>query len=113
MFHLFKTFLESGILVSDMSTFWEETDGRAKQDMCALAIYSMTVISYSHGIISDCAINAQGIGKNVVDGLNAKDKHYLKGKMELVGKLVSNYTTKIDTEYLKILSHSSLWRYVV
>ena len=43
----------------------------------------------------DRAINAPGHGKNVVDGFNKTDKHYLKGEMELIGKLVSNDTTKI------------------
>ena len=32
----------------------------------------------------DRAINAPGHGKNVVDGLNAKDKLYLKGKWNLL-----------------------------
>ena len=43
----------------------------------------------------DCAINVQWHGKNVVDGLNATEKRYLKGKMELMGKLESNNTTNI------------------
>ena len=33
--------------------------------------------------------------KNVVDGLNATDKHYLKGGMEIICKLGSNGTTNI------------------
>ena len=32
---------------------------------------------------------------NVVDGINATYKHYLKDKMEIIGKLGSNDTTKI------------------
>ena len=43
----------------------------------------------------DRAVNAKGHGNNVVDGLNTTDKRYLKGKMELIGKLASNYTTNI------------------
>ena len=43
----------------------------------------------------DLAINAPVLGNNVVDGLNTTDKHYLKGEMELIGKLVSKYNTKI------------------
>ena len=57
MFHIFKTFLESGILVSGVSTVWEDKNGCAKQYMCALAVYLMTVLSSSYGIIIDCAIN--------------------------------------------------------
>ena len=56
MFHLIKNF-ESGILVTGMSTVLEETDGCAKQYRCALAVYLMTVLSSSYGIIMDCSIN--------------------------------------------------------
>ena len=55
----------------------------------------MTVLSSSHGIIMDCAINAPGHGNNFFDGINATGKRYLKGKMELIGKLASNDTSKI------------------
>ena len=65
--------------MSGMSTVWEYTNGCAKQYMCALAIYLITVLSSSYGVIMDHAINAPGHGNNVVDGLNATDKHYLKG----------------------------------
>ena len=43
----------------------------------------------------DRSINAPGNGNNVYDGLNAKYKRYLKGEMELIGKLASNDTSKI------------------
>ena len=76
--------------MSVMSTVWEDTDGRAKQYMCALAIYLMTVLSSSYVIIIDSAINSPVSGKNVVDRLNATEKRYLKGEMELMGK-ISNY----------------------
>ena len=55
----------------------------------------MTVLSYSYGIIMDCTINAPGHGNNVVDGLNAMDKRYLKGEIELIGRLESDDTSKI------------------
>ena len=38
----------------------------------------MTVLSYSYGIIMDLAINVPGHGKNVIDGLNATEKSYLR-----------------------------------
>ena len=63
--------------------------------MCASARYLMTVSSSSYGNIINCAINALGNVKNVVDGLNSTDKHYLKGGMELIGKLGSNNTKKL------------------
>ena len=60
MFHVLKRILESGILVSDMSTVWEDTDGCKKKYGCDLAIYLMTVLSSSYDIIMDRAINALG-----------------------------------------------------
>ena len=55
----------------------------------------------------DCAINAPGHVNNVVDGLNTTDKRYLKGKMELIGKLASDDSTNIgmlpsDSKYVSI-----------
>ena len=43
----------------------------------------------------DLAIKKPGNGKNVVDGLNATDKTYLKEQMELIGKLASKDTSNI------------------
>ena len=62
-----------------MSTLWEDTDGLAKKYRCYLNIYLMNVLSSSYGIIMDQAMNAPGHGNNVVDGLNATRKRYLKG----------------------------------
>ena len=61
-----------------MSTVWEDNYGCVKQYMCALAVHLMTVLSSSYVIIMDLAINAPGHENNVVDGLNATDKRYLK-----------------------------------
>ena len=55
----------------------------------------MTLLSSSYGITIYCAINELGCGKNVVYGLNATEKKYLKGKMLLIGRLSSNNTSKI------------------
>ena len=55
----------------------------------------MNLLSSSYGIITDHAINVLGYGKNVVDGINATDKRYLKGDMEPIGKLASKDTTNI------------------
>ena len=43
----------------------------------------------------DFAINVPGCVSNVVDGLNAAEKRYLKGEMETLGKLSSNNASKI------------------
>ena len=61
-----------------MSTVWEDTNGCAKEYSFDLAICLVTVLSSSYGIIMDRGINSPHRGNNVVDGLNATDKRYLK-----------------------------------
>ena len=90
MLHLFKNFFESGLLVSGMSKVWEDTNFCAKQYRCDYAIYLMTVLSSSYGIIMDREISAPGHGNNVVNGINTTGKHYWKEQMELLGKISSN-----------------------
>ena len=55
----------------------------------------MTVLSFSYGVTIARAINSPGHENNLVYGLNATYKQYLKGKMELMGKVASNDTTNI------------------
>ena len=76
MVHILKTFLESGRLLSGMSTVWEDTNGCAKKYIFALDIYLMTVLSSSNVIIMDCVMNARCHVNNVVDVLNATDEHF-------------------------------------
>ena len=78
-----------------MSKVWETTYVCANQYRYALDIYLTTVLSSSYVIITDRAIYAPGHGNNVVDGHNAMEKRYLKGKMELIIMLGSNDTTNI------------------
>ena len=73
-----------------MSTVWEGKNGCDKQYMGDLAIYLMTVLLYSYGIIMDRIINAPVHVKNFVDVLNSRDKSYLKGEKKLMGKLGIN-----------------------
>ena len=90
-----KKIIELGLLVSGMSTVWEDTNGCAKGSMCALDIYLLGVLSSVYGIIMDCAINAPVHGRNVVDGVNYTDKKHFKEQMELCNKLLSKDTSKI------------------
>ena len=78
LFHIFKIII-SAILVSGMSTVWDGTDGCAKKYRCSLGIYLMTVLSFSYGVIMDCANNAPGHGKNIFYGINVTGKRYFKG----------------------------------
>ena len=63
MFHLFKYKKDSGILVTDVSKVEEVTNGCAKQYICDLAIYLMTVLSSSYFITMDRSVNTPGHGK--------------------------------------------------
>ena len=77
--HMLTCFIVLGFLAHGKSTAWEDTDACAKKYRCALEIYLMTVLSSLFGIIIDCVINVLGCGKNIVDGIDATDKQYLKG----------------------------------
>ena len=61
-----------------MSTVFEDDDGCAKQYIFDLDSYLITVFSSSYGIIMHRTINAPVHKNNVVDGLNATYKLYLK-----------------------------------
>ena len=63
--------------------------------MCDQDIYLLALLSYLYGITIDRPINAPCHINVVVDGLNVTDKLYLKEKMELIGKLASDDTSKI------------------
>ena len=63
--------------------------------MCFGYIFNDCVLSSSYVIKMDNVIDAPSNGNNVVDGINAIDKRYLKGRMELIGKLASNDTSNI------------------
>ena len=57
-----------------MSKFLEDIDGCVKQYRCVLAIYLITVLSSSCGIIMDRAINAPGHVHNFVYGIMQRQK---------------------------------------
>ena len=54
-----------------MSTVCEDTNNCTNKYRCALAIYLITALSSSYGIIMDRSIDASGHGNNVVDRFNA------------------------------------------
>ena len=60
----------------------------------------MSVISQTYSLIIDRGISAPGHGKEVVDGLNAVDKHYiyqLMSKYKLPGSIIFDSHIKIHT----------------
>eukprot|EP00966_Prymnesium_polylepis_P105434 2441600-Prymnesium_polylepis.1 len=73
-----------GELLSGM-TLWDDTDGCGKQYRCGTALYLLSILASAFGITIDRAIGAPGHGKDIVDGLNATDKVFLRKKMCMIG----------------------------
>ena len=71
--------------MAEGSTMWDNTDGCGKQYRCGTALYFLSVLAVKHGIIIDRAIGAPGHGKDIVDGINAIDKEFLRSKMCMIG----------------------------
>ena len=55
----------------------DQTDGCAKQYRCSIAYYMMSFLSKSYQNFLDRAVDTPGHVKDVVDGFNAVQKHYL------------------------------------
>ena len=78
----------------------------------------MSVLSHCHSIIIDRGISAPGHGKDVVDGINSIDKHYmykLMSNVQLPGstifdsQIIMNYCThKNDVILAKQFQKTSL-----
>ena len=77
MIVLIEELKKDGVLIKGGNLYCN-SDGCAKQYRCANAIYYLSALAYKYGIIIDRAIGAPGHGKDIVDGLNAVDKQYLK-----------------------------------
>ena len=60
---------------------WDHTDGCTKQSICVKVLYLMSCLASKFDIIIDRLVDAPGHGKDVVDGMNAQDKLYLRHKM--------------------------------
>jgi hypothetical protein len=87
--YLFENFLlQKGCLLLD------DTDGCAKQYRSATALYLLSLIAVTYGIVYDRAIGAPGHGKDEVDGLNAVDKRFITEKMSLVVTPEANESLK-------------------
>jgi hypothetical protein len=86
---LFDELKEIGELCAGL-TVWDDTDGCAKQYRCGTAIYLLSILASTYGVIIDRAIGAPGHGKDIVDGLNATDKIYLRKMMCMIGTPEAN-----------------------
>jgi hypothetical protein len=72
------------------STEWQDTDGCGKQYRCGTALYLLSLLASQKHVVIDRAIGAPGHGKDIVDGLNATDKRFLKGEICLIGSPEAN-----------------------
>ena len=72
---------EQELIKRGISTMWGHTDGCTKQYRCAKALYLLSSLASEFDIIIDRLVDAPGHGKDVVDGMNAQDKVYLRHKM--------------------------------
>ena len=73
--------IETKRLARNKSTVWEKTDGCEKQYICAALIYLMKILASTTQLVIYRTIVTPGHGKDVVDGLNARDKRYLRDNM--------------------------------
>lgn len=78
--------LKKESFISEGSPLYCNTDGASKQYRCANALCYLSLLSTKYNINIDRAIGAPGHGKDLVDGLNAVDKHYLKKIMRITKK---------------------------
>ena len=83
---------DKGVLKTG-GTLYCNCDGAAKQYRCANALYYLSWLATKYNISIERAICAPGHGKDVVDGLNAVDKHYLKKFMK---RTKDSYETNLD-----------------
>ena len=73
-----------------MSKIWENTEGCAKQYICASSLYLMSGMSQCYSIIINWGIIAPVHGKEVVDVHNAVDNGYIYQLISTVQLPVSN-----------------------
>eukprot|EP00957_Ditylum_brightwellii_P184269 14035330-Ditylum_brightwellii.AAC.1 len=79
----------------------EDTYGCSKQYRSTSSLYLISTISIKYDIVIDHAIGAPGHGKDVVDGLNAVDKRYLRTAM------LRNSFPEEDKNLKKMSCHSA------
>ena len=102
-------------MTTSLSTIWENTDGCAKQYICAFSLYLMSVMSQCYFIIIDRGISTPYHGKEVVDVINDVDKRYiyqLVSTVQLPGSIrfdqqiyMHTGTEKYDVRLAKELQH--------
>ena len=107
----FTTHAHMCILVEEMQkdgmllpglTMWDDTNGCMKQYQSGNAMFLLSVLVAEYDIEINRAIGAPSHGKDVVDGLNATDKRFLKWLFHMIAKAKENE----DQSQRKIAAHS-------
>ena len=74
---LIKQLMASGVLAKGGRVL-SFTDGCAKQYKCANAIFFMSLLASTYGIVVDRGISCAGHGKSLVDAINGVDKNTIQ-----------------------------------
>ena len=78
---LIQQLLESNIIRKQSSTMFENIDGSATQYRNGTGMNHLSSLAVKFEVVIDRAVGAPGHGKDVVDGLNAVDKRFLRKAM--------------------------------
>jgi len=81
---LFDEMKKRGLLEAGFAVL-ENTDGCQDQYRKSVAWYLLTVLATTYQVAIDRGVGAPGHGKDLVDGLNALDKAFLRAKMCMIG----------------------------
>ena len=73
---------------------FDNTDRCAKQYCCATAIHLLSMLTAEFNVTINLAIAAPGHGNDLVDGINACNKQYLKQMMMRITLLVNEETQR-------------------
>ena len=78
--------LKNGTIAPFLTIVWDQTDSCENQYRYASTIYLISCIDLEFSSIIDVSVVAPGHGKDLVDGLNARDKNMLNLSMENILK---------------------------
>mgnify|MGYP000211327405 FL=1 len=98
---LIKHLIKNGNLVQG-NCLYGNTDGSGTQYRCSNALYFLSLLAFNYSIIIDRAVGAPGHGKDLVDGLNAVDKQYLK----IIMRSIKTAQEDDDKKIRKIRQHT-------
>ena len=75
MLVLAQFLMENKYVLTEGDTIFNNTDGCSKQYQCSTALHFLSVFCSNKKVCIDRAIGAPGHGKDLVDGLNARENN--------------------------------------